>query len=46
MRYNAFVAAVKEALWHADAGYIRAEDLRPRSRLVGTGTSWPSMFDT
>ena len=39
--YNAFVAAVKEALWHADRGFVRADDLRPRPLLAGTGTSWP-----
>jgi len=31
---NAFVAAVKEVLWHADSGYARADELRLRH-------SWP-----
>jgi len=39
--YNPFVAAVKEALWHADTGYVLAAALRPRAHLTGTGTSWP-----
>ena len=38
---NAFVGAVKEALWHADSGYARADDLGLRALLAGTGTSWP-----
>ena len=38
---NTFVAAVKEALWHADCAYARADDLRLRALLAGTGTSWP-----
>src|SRR5712692_7473960 len=39
--YNAFFAAVKEALWHAHAGFVRAADLRPKAISAGTGISWP-----
>ena len=30
--YNAFVAAVKDALWHADTGYVLAAAVRAGSR--------------
>jgi len=44
--YNAFVAAVKEALWHADSGDVLAAALRPRAFPDGTGTFGDAKFDT
>ncbi len=39
--FSAFSDAVKEALWHVDAGEVIADDLSPREVQVRTGTSWP-----
>jgi hypothetical protein len=44
--YNAFVAAVKEALWHADTGYVLAAALKPHALPDGTGTFGGAKFDT
>src|SRR5712692_11570862 len=38
---SAVFAAIKEALWHADTGYVRADDPRPLEIQAGTGISWP-----